>query len=150
MSTTVTRTTILSKQSLSKLYATLAANANDVLQKLEILKNCKHANGLAVGRYPSGTTVCNLEKVCKYIETVPNFATFESGTISESRNVSFILVRNESQMHSRFERIQKETGGINSNSIEDLGDFLILETIHDVIINGADFSLYKIKDDVII
>lgn len=140
-------TTEMTGKRISIFYDKLLENAEDIRSKVNHLRNTIPENGLAVARYPSGTPLSVLQKVTKALEKKLGLAGFHYIEMEASHHYAFHLAKNGSSDHSKFELNQNRTGGINSREIEDLGDFLIVQVENGVIMEGADFSLYKTKDD---
>jgi hypothetical protein len=136
----------LSGKNISSIYRELEEHASEALLKAKLLKREEPDNGVAVIRYPSGTPYSVLEKVIKSILGKTN-VDFDYLSINNSHHSVFHLVRSNSATHDKFEKAQEKTGGYHSHHIQDLGDFLLVNVKYGAILNGADFSLYKTKDD---
>ncbi len=122
-------------------------SASDVFNKNEYLERVTPKNGLGIYKYPSGTPLAVIEKVYRAISSKNNLNGFNYLPIKTSHGFLFHLVRNESADHSFFEKKEKISGGINSDEVQDIGEFRIAEIINGDIEDYADFSLYKTKDD---
>lgn len=136
----------LNGRKISSIYCKLEEHASDVFIKAKLLKKYEPGDGVKVVRYPSGTPCSVLEKVIKSVLFKANLD-FDYLSINNGHQSVFHIVRNNSKIHNKFEKKQKETGGYNSEVIKDLGDFLLVTSKDGCILDGADFSLYKTKDD---
>lgn len=142
-----TQTTEMTGKNIHNFYKKLLENAEDIRNKVNHLKDTIPTNGLAVARYPSGTPLAVLQKVTKALEGKIGLSGFHYIEMEATHHSAFHLAKNGSADHKKFELTQSRTGGINSKEIEDLGDFLIVQVEEGVIRDGADFSLYKTRDD---
>lgn len=122
-------------------------SANDVVKKNEYLISSTPKNGLGILNYPSGTPLVVIEKVNKSLFGKETLSGFNSVQIKTTHGVLFHLVRTGSSDHSLFEKRQQLTGGINSEEIQDLGDFRIIQIENWIAVDGGDFSLYKTEED---
>lgn len=116
----------LKNRKIDTIYQQLSEQASDVMAKINYLKRIKPKYGLAIIRYPSGTPLSLIEKVSNSIWEKLSLDGCNYIPIKTSHQSLFHLIRNGSSEHIAFEKKQSLTGGINSDVINDLGDFLII------------------------
>ena len=138
---------------LAQFWAEMEHNLADAAKKIDFLKNFKTSSGLSVVKYPSGFPFQTLRKVCTALKQaeVTAFADFDYLLVEAGHQTVFHLVRNTSVKHGKFEEFSKNNGGILSEKITDCGELRIVHSDDSGKITvGADFSLYKTKDDTFV
>jgi hypothetical protein len=139
---------MLKKTNLNDHWSSILANLKDSERRVRLMQDFKTKNGLSVLQYPVGINFVTLEKVCKCVDSAvfTNFNDLVRMSMDISHQKSYHLVRNNTELHKKYETKEKELG---SDKIKDIGEFRIVLSdaegnVEDE--NRADFSLY-ITDD---
>ncbi len=147
---------IKNENDLTAYYKQQEENHQEVLKKIELLKNFRPQNGLRILGYPSGISYGVLQRVCELLKNVEDFDLLISVSLPPIKNNVFTLARNGSMDQIEIERIQKQQGGIHSEDVYDFGDIRIAlfkkkegeDDKPKILISAFDYSFYRIKESI--
>lgn len=148
--TVITQKSEIAERILRKFWSTELKNAQQASIKISLLEKFK-SKDVTIIKYPSGVPLAMIKQVMKCIEESDlsyndlNFCTLNVG---HGKEIHF--VKNETPKHGKYEERQKNTGGLNSEIINDIGDFRIAQIDSGIIMNAADFTLYCVAEDFVL
>lgn len=132
-------------QSLSVIWAQAEESAKQSLEKIQLLKDFKTTHNMTIIQYSNGILISTLQKVCKAIENISEFDTFEYTEIHAGHGRNFVLCRNQTSSHATMEKNEKESSG----QIHDIGEIRIALVFGNTVEKAADFSIYQVPENLV-
>lgn len=137
-------------QSLKRFWQEKRENGKDFLRKITFLENFKSKDMVVIG-YPSGIPFVTVQQVCRCVDKSSDFFDhFVCSILSVGHKKEYHLIKNETDLHTRYEKLQNETGRQNSLLIKDIGEFRIAKINEVVFMDEADFTLYCVDENLVV